>query len=100
MMQAVEKGGNRQELHERLRQHASAAAVVKQEGKPNDMMDRVDADPAFGLSREEIEAELASRPSLAAVPMQVTEFLRDVIQPFGRQCRGCWTACRAECHIL
>ena len=55
MMKAVKKGGDRQELHERLREHAvAAAAVVKQEGKPNDMIARVEA---------------------------VTEFLRDVIQP-------------------
>ena len=46
MMRAVKKGGDRQELHERLREHAvSAAAVVKQEGKPNDMIARVEADP-------------------------------------------------------
>ena len=57
MMKAVKKGGDRQELHERLREHAvAAAAVVKQEGKPNDMIARVEADPAFGLTREEIEA--------------------------------------------
>ena len=59
MMKAVKKGGDRQELHERLRQHAiAAAAQVKQEGLPNDMIARVEADPAFGLTREEIEAEL------------------------------------------
>ena len=51
MMQAVEKGGNRQELHERLRQHAIAAGKqVKEEGLPNDMVDRIAADPAFGLT--------------------------------------------------
>ncbi len=59
MMQAVEKGGNRQELHERLRQHAIAAGKqVKEEGLPNDMVDRVAADPAFGLTTEEIVAGL------------------------------------------
>ncbi len=59
MMQAVEKGGNRQELHERLRQHAIAAGKqVKEEGLPNDMVDRIAADPAFGLTREEIVAGL------------------------------------------
>ena len=55
MMKAVKKGGDRQELHERLREHAvAAAAVVKQEGKPNDMIARVEADPAFGLTREKL----------------------------------------------
>ena len=82
MMKAVKKGGDRQELHERLREHAvSAAAVVKQEGKPNDMIARVEADPAFGLTREEIEAELSPEAFTGRSSEQVTEFLRDVIQP-------------------
>ena len=82
MMKAVKKGGDRQELHERLREHAvAAAAVVKQEGKPNDMIARVEADPAFGLSREEIEAELSPEAFTGRSTEQVTEFLRDVIQP-------------------
>ena len=82
MMKAVKKGGDRQELHERLREHAvAAAAVVKQEGKPNDMIARVEADPAFGLTREEIEAELSPEAFTGRSAEQVTEFLRDVIQP-------------------
>ena len=82
MMKAVKKGGDRQELHERLREHAvAAAAVVKQEGKPNDMIARVEADPAFGLTREEIESELSPEAFTGRSAEQVTEFLRDVIQP-------------------
>ena len=82
MMKAVKKGGDRQELHERLREHAvAAAAVVKQEGKPNDMIARVEADPAFGLTREEIEAELSPEAFTGRAPEQVEEYLRDVIQP-------------------
>ena len=82
MMKAVKKGGDRQELHERLREHAvAAAAVVKQEGKPNDMIARVEADPAFGLTREEIEAELSPEAFTGRSAEQVTEFLHDVIQP-------------------
>ena len=82
MMKAVKKGGDRQELHERLREHAvAAAAVVKQEGLPNDMIARVEADPAFGLTREEIEAELSPEAFTGRSAEQVTEFLRDVIRP-------------------
>ena len=82
MMKAVKKGGDRQELHERLREHAvAAAAVVKQEGKPNDMIARVEADPAFGLSREEIEAELSPEDFTGRAPQQVGEFLAEVIRP-------------------
>ncbi|MGN0975991.1 MAG: adenylosuccinate lyase [Gemmiger sp.] len=82
MMKAVKKGGDRQELHERLREHAvAAAAVVKQEGMPNDMIARVEADPAFGLSREEIEAELSPEAFTGRAPQQVEEFLTEVIRP-------------------
>ena len=82
MMKAVKKGGDRQELHERLRTHAvAAAAVVKQEGPPNDMIARVEADPAFGLSREEIEAELSPEAFTGRAPQQVEEYLAEVIRP-------------------
>ena len=82
MMQAVKKGGDRQELHERLRQHAiAAAAQVKQEGLPNDMIDRVVADPAFGLERHEIDAVLVPENFTGRAPQQVEEFLANVIAP-------------------
>ena len=82
MMQAVEKGGNRQELHERLRQHAIAAGKqVKEEGLPNDMVDRIAADPAFGLTREEIVAGRVPENFVGRAPQQVEEFIANVLQP-------------------
>ena len=82
MMQAVEKGGNRQELHERLRQHAIAAGKqVKEEGLPNDMVDRIAADPAFGLTREEIVAGLVPENFVGRAPQQVEEFIANVLGP-------------------
>ena len=82
MMKAVKKGGDRQELHERLREHAvAAAAVVKQEGQPNDMIARVEADPAFGLTREEIESELQPEAFTGRAPQQVEEYLDSYIRP-------------------
>ena len=82
MMQAVEKGGNRQELHERLRQHAIAAGKqVKEEGLPNDMVDRIAADPAFGLTREEIVAGLVPENFVGRAPQQVEEFIANVLKP-------------------
>ena len=84
MMQAVEKGGNRQELHERLRQHAIAAGKqVKEEGLPNDMVDRVAADPAFGLTKEEIVGRCWCPKTFdwAVHPSQVEEFIANVLQP-------------------
>ena len=82
MMQAVEKGGNRQELHEGLRQHAIAAGKqVKEEGLPNDMVDRIAADPAFGLTREEIVAGLVPENFVGRAPQQVEEFIANVLKP-------------------
>lgn len=82
MMQAVKKGGDRQELHERLRQHSQAAArVVKEEGGENDLIDRVCADPLFNLTREEILAEMQPIAFVGRAPQQVIEFLRDCVKP-------------------
>ena len=82
MMSAVKKGGDRQELHEKLRVHSqAAAAVVKQEGLPNDLIDRVCADPAFGLTKEEILAFLQPENFIGRAPQQVTELLETVVRP-------------------
>ena len=82
MMSAVKKGGDRQELHEKLRVHSIAAAkVVKEEGKPNDLIERVCADPSFGLKKEEIEAILKPEEFTGRASEQTTEFLRYVIKP-------------------
>ena len=82
MMKAVKKGGDRQELHERLREHAIAAGKqVKEEGLPNDMVDRIAADPAFGLTKEEIEAGLVPENFVGRAPQQVEEFVAHVLQP-------------------
>ncbi|HIX32829.1 MAG TPA: adenylosuccinate lyase [Candidatus Gemmiger avium] len=82
MMQAVKKGGDRQELHERLRQHSvAAAACVKEQGLPNDLIDRVVADPAFGLERADIEAVLQPEHFTGLAPAQVRHYLDEVIRP-------------------
>ena len=82
MMQAVKKGGDRQELHERLRQHSQAAArVVKEEGGENDLIDRVCADPLFNLTREEILSEMQPIHFVGRAPEQVDEFLQDCVNP-------------------
>ena len=82
MMEAVRRGGNRQELHEALRQHSHAAArKVKLEGGANDLIDRIVADPLFPLSREEIDEQMAPEKYVGRAPSQVTEFLRSEIAP-------------------
>ena len=82
MMDAVKRGGDRQQLHEKLRVHSQAAArVVKEEGGKNDLIDRIASDPAFMVTREEIEAILDPANFTGRSEEQVEEFLRDVIRP-------------------
>lgn len=82
MMEAVKRGGNRQELHEALREHSHAAARrVKLEGGANDLIDRIAADPLFPLSREEIEAQMSPEKYIGRAPSQVVEFLNEEVAP-------------------
>ena len=82
MMQAVKKGGDRQELHEAIRVHSMAAGrVVKEQGLENDLIDRIVADPIFNLSREEIESVLEPKNFIGRSDKQVEEFLCDVVDP-------------------
>lgn len=82
MMEAVKKGGNRQELHEIIREHSHAATRrVKMEGAPLDLVDRLAADPAFHLTKEEIMSHLDPKLYTGRSASQVTDFLNDVIKP-------------------
>ncbi len=82
MMDAVKRGGNRQELHEKIREHSMAAgAVVKQEGKENDLVDRIATDSAFGMTKEEIEAILEPKNFVGRAPEQTEEFVNEVVKP-------------------
>ena len=79
MMDAVKEGGNRQELHEKIRQLSmQAGKTVKEEGKDNNLVDLIAADPAFGLTKEQIEANLKPELYVGRAPRQVEVFLRDV----------------------
>ncbi len=82
MMKAVKKGGNRQELHEKLRELSHAAvARVKLDGEQNDLMDRIAADPAFGLTKDEIQSELDPQLYIGRSVAQTEEFVQEVISP-------------------
>ena len=82
MMDAVKRGGDRQALHERIRVHAVAAGkVVKEEGGQNDLIDRIAADPMFGLSKEEIVAHMNPSAYIGRCVQQVEEFDREVVEP-------------------
>jgi adenylosuccinate lyase len=82
MMDAVKNGGNRQELHEKIRQLSmEAGKTVKEEGKDNNLVDLIAADPSFGLTKEQIEATLKPELYVGRAPRQVEVYLRDVVQP-------------------
>ena len=82
MMKSVKNGGNRQELHELLRQHSHAAAAkVKLEGGANDLIDRIAADIAFPITKEEIERELDPSLYIGRSASQVDEFIKNEAAP-------------------
>jgi len=87
MMAASAAGADRQELHERIRRHSqAAAAVVKMEGKPNDLLERLAADPVFaGVSFRRV---LDARQYVGRAPQQVDEFIKAYVTPVRRRYRG------------
>ena len=82
LMDAVERGGDRQELHEHIRVHSIAAAnAVKMEGKPCDLLSRIAADPAFQADEEALEKALLPENYIGCAAMQTREYLNTVIAP-------------------
>ena len=77
-----EKGGDRQELHEAIRRHSvAAAAVVKEEGGENDLLERILADPAFKLTRKELDSIMDVRQFVGRSAEQTEEFVEGVVRP-------------------
>ncbi|MCI8385375.1 MAG: adenylosuccinate lyase [Acutalibacter sp.] len=82
MMDAVKRGGDRQQLHEAIRVHSMAAAkVVKEQGGENDLLERIANDPLFGVSMEELRDILKPEKYVGRAPEQTREFLAEVIRP-------------------
>lgn len=82
LMEEVKRGGDRQELHERVRVHSMAAAAqVKQEGKPNDLLERIIADDYFKMSEEELMSAVKPENFVGRAPEQVEDFLTECIAP-------------------
>ena len=88
MMDAVKRGGDRQQLHERIRQHSlEAGRNVKELGLANNLIDLIAADPMFGMSREELTAHLEPSAYIGRCPQQVTDFLCQQVAPVLERCR-------------
>ena len=82
MMDAVKRGGNRQELHEKIREYSMIAGEqVKKYGNENNLVELIACDSAFGMTREEIEALLDPKNFVGRAPEQTAEFLAEQIQP-------------------
>lgn len=82
IVRAVRAGGNRQDAHERIRQYSIAAARALKDGAAhNDLLDRIAADDAFGMTRDELERAMDPRRFIGRAPEQVDEFLSEVVAP-------------------
>ena len=82
MMDAVKAGGDRQELHEKIRRLSmEAGRSIKEEGKENDLLERIAADPAFKLPPEALKKTLEPKRYIGRSAEQVEEYLREVVTP-------------------
>ena len=82
MMDAVKAGGDRQELHERIRELSmEAGRTVKVEGKENNLLELITADPAFNLSLEDLKKTMDPARYVGRAPLQVDNFLKNVVDP-------------------
>ena len=84
LMAAVAAGGDRQELHQKIRDHSQQAAeLIKHEGRPNDLMDRLRQDTAF--ADVDLDAELDASGLIGLAPVQVDDFLKNIVDPIRRK---------------
>ena len=82
MMDAVKRGADRQVLHERIRVHSMAASkVIKEEGGENDLLERIAADDAFGVTLDELKSIISPEKYVGRAPQQTEEFLNEVVKP-------------------
>lgn len=82
MMDAVKMGGNRQELHERIRELSMiAGANVKREGRENNLLELIAADPAFNMSLEDLQKTMDPSKYVGRAPLQVEKFLKEIVNP-------------------
>ena len=84
LMAAVASGGDRQELHQKIRDHSQQAAeLIKHEGRPNDLMDRLRQDTAF--ADVDLDAELDASGLIGLAPVQVDDFLKNLVDPIRKK---------------
>ena len=82
MMDAVKMGGNRQELHEKIRELSmEAGAHVKREGKDNNLLELIAEDPTFNMTKEDLQRTMDPSKYVGRAPLQVEKFLKEIVEP-------------------
>jgi adenylosuccinate lyase len=100
LMEAVKRGGDRQALHERIRAHSmQAGACVKQAGGPNDLIDRIAADEAFGFTKSELTDMLRSERFTGRAESQAKEFIQNYIEPVLEKNKGIIPQLKVEIDV-
>ncbi len=100
LMDAVKRGGDRQVLHERIRVLSQEAGYsVKELGLPNDLIERMAADPAFGMTQEELSAHLDPAAYIGRCGEQVEEFLAGEVAPVLEKYAGAWHGSDTELKV-
>jgi adenylosuccinate lyase len=81
LIRAASRGADRQAIHERIRQHAVAAAERVGRGEPNDVIDRLAGDEEIGIDRVELERMLSPKAMVGRAPEQVDRFIKEQVDP-------------------
>ena len=90
LMEAVNAGGDRQELHEGIRRHSmEAARIVKEEGSKNDLLERIAQDPLFSKIKPKLKDISNPGRLVGRAPQQVEEFVSQVVAPLLKRHSGC-----------
>ena len=100
IMDAVKNGGNRQELHEHIRQHSMAAGTrVKQEGLDNNLLELISNDPIFGMTFEEVKAACDPKKLSGRASHQVVDFIEAVVKPILEENQDLLTDINTEVNV-
>jgi adenylosuccinate lyase len=100
LMAAVKAGGDRQLLHEKVRRHArKAAARVKEQGRANDLLERIRKDPDFALVKKELARLSEAERFTGLAARQVGDFIKEHIRPIRKKYRRCIGAFEAEIKV-
>jgi adenylosuccinate lyase len=100
LMACVKRGGDRQELHEQIRKHSmDAAKAVKDEGKPNDLLKRIAADPVFSVSEADLEKIVNVNDFIGRAPQQVVEFIEEYVDPILLKIKSITDAKQVDLHV-